>query len=629
MKKLHFNAHLLIGGLIMVLLIILFLDMYFFSLEKMPALPDNPLYKNSQTPVEDRITDLMSYMTLDEKIGQMALVEKGSVSDLEDVNTYAFGAILSGSGSKPEKNTFEGWRMMVQEFTSTSRASRLGIPILYGVDAIHGHSNVPGATLFPHSIGLGASGNESLVYEVAQATGKELIATGITWSYSPTLDMPEDIRWGRTYESFSDDPVLVGRLGVAYVQGMHSATGQDSSKVLATAKHYLGLGGMQWNTSSSKDYFIDQGVTPPDETKLRTTYLAPFTEVISAGVHTVMVGLNSWGSTKLAAERYLLTDLLKSELGFEGFLVSDWYGVYEIPGSDYRAAITAIRAGVDMVMLPFDYKPFIYNVRNAVLRKEIPIERIDDAVRRILRVKFTMGLFDTMQIPQPLSDEDLFEHKTLARQAVRESLVLLKDPQGLLPLHSNSSTTIRITGSAADNIGRQAGAWTIEWQGVDGNWIPGATSILQGLRGVAGPNVTFEYSQSGTYDETSPVDIGIAIVGERPYAEGWGDNTNPSLSDEDVRAIANLQKVCKRIIVILVTGRPLLITDAIDDWDAVVVAWLPGSEGAGVADVLYGVQPFTGSLPLPWPAHIGQLPIVDGKTKDGTSPLFPRYFGLR
>ena len=240
-----------------------------------------------------------------------------------------------------------------------------------------------------------------------------------------------------------------------------------------------------------------------------------------------------------------------------------------------------------------------------------------------------MGLFDTIQIPQSLSDEDLFEHKTLARQAVRESLVLLKDPLGLLPLHSNSSTTIRVTGSAADNIGKQAGAWTIEWQGVDGNWIPGATSILQGLREVAGPNVTFEYSQSGTYDETSSVDIGIAIVGEKPYAEGWGDNPNPSLSDEDVRAIANLQKVCKRIIVILVTGRPLLITDTIDDWDAVVVAWLPGSEGAGVADVLLGVQPFTGSLPLPWPAHIGQLPIVGGETKDGTPPLFPRYFGLR
>ncbi|KKS29109.1 MAG: Glycoside hydrolase family 3 domain protein [Parcubacteria group bacterium GW2011_GWC2_42_11] len=465
-----------IGGLALILIMILFFDTYFFSSEKIPSLPDDPLYKDPQASVEDRVTDLMSYMTLDEKIGQMALVENKSVV-VEDVRKYALGAILSGSGSNPEQNSFEGWRSMVQGFTSSSHESRLGIPILYGVDAIHGHGNVLGATLFPHAIGLGASGNESLVYELAEATGEELISTGVTWSYSPTLDMPEDVRWGRTYESFSDDPVLVGRLGAAYIQGVQVANEHGTSKVLATAKHFLGAGGMQWNTSSNKNFSIDQGATPVDETKLRNTYLLPFKDALDADVHTVMVGLNSWGETKLAAEHYLLTDLLKGELGFEGFVVSDWYGVYEIPGGEYRAAVTAIRAGVDMVMLPFDYKSFIGNVHRAVQQGEIPMERIDDAVRRILRVKFAMGLFDATSTP-PLSDEDLFEHKTLARQAVRESLVLLKNSEGLLPLDRSASSTIRVTGSAANNVGIQAGAWTVAWQGVDGNWIPKATTIL-------------------------------------------------------------------------------------------------------------------------------------------------------
>ena len=283
-------------------------------------------------------------MTLDEKIGQMALVEKGSVLDLEDVKTYALGAILSGSGSKPEQNTFEGWRTMVYAFNSKARSSRLGIPLLYGVDAIHGHSNVLGATVFPHAIGLGATADETLIYEIAKATGEELLMTGVTWSYSPTLDMPEDIRWGRTYESFSDDPQLVEKLGSAYIRGTQVAReGSSTQQVVATAKHYLGNGGMQWNTSSNKNFSIDQGTTLPDEVKLHSMYLPPFKEAISAGVSTVMVGLNSWGTTKLSAEHYLLTDLLKQELGFDGFVVSDWYGVYEIPGGDYRAAVTAIK----------------------------------------------------------------------------------------------------------------------------------------------------------------------------------------------------------------------------------------------------------------------------------------------
>lgn len=627
----HFTrARVLIGGLVIFLFVLLFLGMHFFYFELAPTIPENPLYKNEQAQVDDRVNNLLAYMTLEEKIGQMALTERGSVLSQEDIETYALGAILSGSGSKPSENTFKGWRTMVHEFNSRARSSRLGIPLLYGVDANHGHSHVPGATLFPHFIGLGATGNKDLVYDIAQATAKELTSTGITWSYSPTLDMPEDIRWGRVYEAFSDDSELVSELGAAYIRGTHSVFTESKRGVVATAKHYLGNGGMLWNSSSNKDFSIDQGLTVLDEIKLRSIYLPPFEEAVSAGVQSIMVGLNSWGSTKLSAERYLLTDILKGALRFNGFLVSDWYGVYEIPGGEYRAAVTAINAGVDMVMLPFDYKTFIKNVKRAVRKGDIPQERIDDAVKRILRVKFASGLFDApTTLPVALSDSDFSEHKALARQAVRESLVLLKNADSLLPLTATTSPTVRVAGSAADNMGMQAGAWTIEWQGVDGNWIPGATSILQGLREMAGSDVTFEFSQNGIFPHDSPgVEVGIAIVGEKPYAEGWGDNPNPTLSEEDLRAIENLKRVCERVIVVLVTGRPLVITDEIDAWDALVVVWLPGGEGAGVADVLYGTYPFTGSLPLPWPAHTGQLPIVDGKTHDATSPLFPRYFGL-
>lgn len=620
-------------GLLLVLISLVGNFSIFKSEAALVVPPLDALYRLSSASTEERIQDLLSRMSLQEKIGQMALVEKNSVQERADVATYGIGALLSGFGAKPESNTGEAWAEMVGGFIADSKTSRLGIPILYGVDAIHGHSNVPGATIFPHPIGLGASGDAKLVEAVAQATAVEIAATKINWTYSPTLDLPRDIRWGRTYETFSDDSKLVAKLGAAYVRGSQNAVGNtdlDKLFMISTPKHYVGIGGMVWGSSSNKNFKIDQGTTPSDELELRQEYLPPFKAAIDAGAMSVMVGLNTWGDTKLAANRYLVTTVLKDELQFTGFTVSDWYGVYEIPGGEYEASVSAINAGIDMVMLPFDYKSFVKNVERAVKRGDIPQERIDDAVSRILRAKFALGLFDDADKHISLDEIGSKGHRSLARLAVAQSLVLLKNDASVLPI-KNSTKHIRVVGSAADNVGRQVGAWTVEWQGIDGNWLPGSTSILEGIKKRAGDSVKVEFEAGGNFvNSTEIAGLGIAIVGEKPYAEGWGDKEFPTLDSEDLKAIEKLQTVSKKVVVVVVSGRPLLITNEIDTWDGLVMAWLPGSEGSGVADVLFGDKTFTGSLPLPWPAYSQQLPIeAGGKTIDGTALLFPRYFKLR
>ena len=596
----------------------------------LPPPPASALFHTKTASPAERANDLLSRMTLDEKIGQMALVEKNSIATTTDIASYGIGALLSGAGAKPQDNTANGWLSMVENFVTASQSSRLGIPILYGIDAIHGHSNVPGATVFPHAIGIGATGDADLTTAIASATRDELLATGINWNFAPTLDLPQDIRWGRTYETFSDDPLRTSALASAYVKGLQGTTKPGESKLaLSTLKHYIGAGSMKWNSSSNKNFHIDQGTTVVDEQALRSTYLQPFTQAINTGAGSVMVGLSSWGDTKLAAQKYLITDVLKGELAFSGFVVSDWYGVYEIPGGTYAATVLALNAGVDMVMLPFDYKTFIKNVRSAVAHGDIPQSRIDDAVRRILTTKFELGLFEAQATDKPsLSVVGNAMHRALARKAVSESLVLLKNNNATLPI-SKSVRRIVVAGSAADNIGRQSGVWTVEWRGIDGNWLPGATSILSGIRANAGNDVDVSYDLHGNFAPTSPqADIGIAIVGETPYAEGWGDTANPTLTTEDIATIEKVKKVSKKVLVIIVSGRPLMISHELPTWDATIAAWLPGSEGGGVADVLFGDTAFTGTLPLPWPDHSEQLPIsVDGHTADGTAVLFPRYFG--
>lgn len=585
--------------------------------------PLNPAYLDRALPIENRIEDLLSHMTLEEKVGQMALVEHGSISP-DEAARFSIGGILSGGGGKPEgENTPRGWARMVAAYDKASRSTRLKIPVLYGADANHGQGNVPGATIFPHFLGLGAANDEALVERVAQATARESRALGILWIYSPTLDLPRDIRWGRVYEAFGDDPKRVSVLGAAFVHGM------QKEQVVATAKHYIGLGSMRWGSSTSDTpaYRIDQGNTPADEAALRQEYLPPFRAAVDAGVGSVMVGLNTWGPQKLSASTYLITDVLKGELGFNGFVVSDWYGVYEVATSTRESAVRGINAGIDMVMLPYDYDVFVREVTDAVRRGEIPQSRIDDAVRRILRQKFAFGLFEARPAPD-LSILGSSEHRTLAREVAGKSLVLLKDTSHVLPI-ATTTRTIRVAGSAADNTGLQSGGWTIEWQGVDGNVLPGATSILAGIKRQAGTSLV-QYAKDGAFAEKDIAEIGIAVVGEKPYAEGLGDNELPRISREDRQAIARMRGSVQTLVVVIIAGRPLIVTDDIPNWDAVVMAWLPGSEGDGFADVLFGHVPFTGTLPLPWPARVRQLPMnPDGTTSNGSAPLFPRGYGLK
>lgn len=606
---------------------------YIFQTEdlgpQLPPPPANSIYKQSNQPIEARVQDLLKRMTLEEKIGQMSLVDKNSLGKIEDISKYYIGGVLSGAGAKPKVNTPQGWLDMVSEMKNQALKSRLQIPILYGVDANHGHSNVLGATVFPHAIGLGASNNPKLVNEVAAATSEELTATGINWNYSPSLDAPKDIRWGRVYEAFSDDPNINGALGESYITGSQTPN-DDNSYVLTSAKHYLATGAMEWGQSNHKKFQIDQGKTNVDETALANEYLPPYKSAVEAGVSSVMVGLNQWGDERIIDSKFLVTDKLKDELGFKGFVVSDWYGVYEYSGtSKYKANVKTINAGLDMAMLPYDYKAFLSDVRKAVNNEDISSARIDDAVSRILYQKFKAGLFDVASNDVKLDTVGSDIHRKLARKAVSSSAVLLKNDDLLLPLSKNSGR-ILVAGSGADNIGRQSGAWTVEWQGVDGNWMPGGTSILQAIRQVADMNSQIDYKLDGSFEESSTkANIGIAIVSEKPYAEGWGDNANPVIDSEDQEAIDNLKKSSEKVIVIILSGRPLIITDQIPNWDAAIAAWLPGSEGAGIADVLFGDSPFKAKLPITWPASIEQIPInADGSTKNETSPLFIRGFGL-
>jgi beta-glucosidase len=554
-------------------------------------------YQNPALSIDARVDDLLQRMTIAEKIGQMALIEKNSIKDPNDIARYGLGALMSGGGAQPKNNTPKDWLAMVEDLKEYGQKTRLAIPVLYGADAIHGHSNVIGATIFPHAIGLAASNDANLVKAVARATAEEVAATGITWVFSPNLDVAQDMRWGRAYETFGSDTARVGTLGHAYVEGLQSAN-QNGLIIAATAKHYIGNGATEWGSSINKDFFIDQGNSNMSETELRKTHLAPFKQAIDAGVKTVMVGLSKWNGSKVVFNKYLVTDVLKNELGFKGFVVSDWYGVYEKEQDRYGALVSAVNAGIDMIMLPYDYQNFSESMHRALASGDISPARVDDAVRRILRVKFEIGLFDA-----PATDSSGLEnvgspaHRELARQAVRKSLVVLKDGT-VLPVSKNTQK-ILVAGSAADNLGKQMGGWTVEWQGIDGNWIPG-TTILKGIREAVSSGTSVEYDLAGNFNQQSMADIGIAVVGEKPYAEGWGDNPDPSLSSQDLEAINNLKKFSKKVIVVIVSGRPLNITQYAKVWDAIIAVWLPGSEGQGVADVLFGDYPAIGTLPVAW-----------------------------
>lgn len=590
--------------------------------------------KDLSTPIEQRVDLLLACMTLEEKIGQMTQVEKNSIGT-GDITKYFIGSILSGGGGSPNNNTPTGWAEMIHAFQDEALATRLGIPLIYGVDAVHGHGNLYGATIIPQEIGLGAANDPDLMDRIGRATATEMLATGTTWNFAPVVAVPQDIRWGRTYEAYSEDTDLVSTLGAAYIRGLQSqpegfnAEAGDSIYVLATPKHFLGDGGTVYGSSTQIGYLLDQGDMQLDETTVRALYLTPYKAAVEAGAMSVMVSFSSWNGTKMHAQKYLITDVLKSELGFKGFVVSDWGGIDQIDSNDYyKSVVTAVNAGVDMNMVPYEYVRFIDTMKRAIANGDIPQERIDDAVRRILTVKFMLGLFY-----HPYPDAALAssirspEHLDLAREAVRKSLVLLKNVANALPLPKNIPD-IFVAGEGADNIGMQCGGWTIGWQGESGDIQPG-TTILEGIQAAVTPDTRVEYNSIGKFDGMA--DVGIVVVGEQPYAEGVGDARDLNLSQSDVQTITNIRAHSRKLVVIILSGRPLIITGQYQMADAWVAAWLPGTEGAGIADVLFGDYPFTGKLPYTWPRTNEQLPINKNNSANLTgcaAPLFLYGYGL-
>jgi beta-glucosidase len=575
-------------------------------------------YQDPSLPVPTRVNDLLGRMTLDEKLGQMTQAERQAASPA-DVRDNRLGSVLSGGGSAPAPNNATSWANMYDGYQNAARQSRLGIPIIYGVDAVHGHNNVVGATIFPHNIGLGATRNPTLVQQIGRATAEEVSGTGIDWDFSPCLCVARNDRWGRTYESFSEDPAITSSL-TTYVNGMQGSSLGGSGSVLATAKHYVGDGGTTGG--------VDQGNTQLGEADLRAVHLPPFRAAVQRGVGSVMISYSSWNGAKLHGQAYLITTVLKGELGFSGFVVSDWNGIDQIdgqPGFSAADVRNAINAGIDMVMVPFEWRNFISTLRTEVQAGRVPLSRIDDANRRILTKKFELGLFE-----RPLTDRTFTStvgsaaHRTLARQAVRESQVLLKNRFGVLPL-PKTAPKFFVAGRNADNIGHQSGGWTISWQGGSGNVTPG-TTILAGIRAAVSPGTTVTYSADGTgIDGTYKA--AIAVVGETPYAEGAGDRPGSmSLDATDLATLSRLRASGVPVVVVLVSGRPLDIAAEIGNWDALIAAWLPGTEGGGVADVLLGDHNPNGKLPMTWMQSASQQPINAG---DGKPALFALGAGER
>lgn len=574
------------------------------------------IYKNPQAPVDKRVKDLMARMTLEEKIGQMVQAERQAATS-EDVRQYKIGSILSGGGSAPEPNTPKTWADMVDAFQKGAMSTRLQIPIIYGVDAVHGHNNVKGATIFPHNIGLGATGDPALVKRIGEVTATEMRATGVHWNFAPTLAAPQNIRWGRTYEGFSEDPEQVSKMGASFVKGLQ---GNDRNwlgrtKAVATAKHWVGDGA----TTDGRD----QGNVELTEEELQK-FIEPYEHAIDAGARTVMVSFSSWNGLKTHADRYLITDVLKGRLGFNGFVVSDWDGVQQTDPDFKQAVKKSLNAGIDMYMMPYDWKKFLTTTKELVQSGEVSPKRIDDAVARILRVKFEAGLFEKPYTDRRLLQKDVVgskKHREVAREAVRKSMVLLKNENQLLPLSKKGK--IFVAGEKADDIGIQSGGWTISWQGSKGNITPG-TTILEGIRNTVKKGGSVTYAKDGR--GAAGHDVAVVVVGEEPYAEFEGDRDNLDLSREDRELLQNVRESGIPMVVLTVSGRPLMISDQVKEWDALVAAWLPGTEGQGVADVLFGDYDFTGKLSFTWPKRFEQIPMHP--EDEDYDPLYPTGYGL-
>ncbi|WP_131740658.1 glycoside hydrolase family 3 protein [Actinomadura roseirufa] len=592
-------------------------------------------YLDPRLPAAQRVRDLLGRMTLEEKAGQMAQAERSAAdADPDRITSLGLGSLLSGGGSVPAANTPSGWADMVDGYQRRALATRLRIPLLYGVDSVHGHGNLAGATVFPHNLAMGATRDPALVREEQRITAAETRATGPQWVFAACVCVTRDVRWGRTYESYGEDPALVTAMetGIEGFQGRGGHDLADTRHVLATAKHFAGDGDTVFGTSTTGTYTIDQGVTITDRARFERIDLAPYvTAVRKYRVGSVMPSFSSvdWTENgvgdpiRMSAHKELLTGVLKKRIGFRGFLISDWEAVHQLPG-DYATQVrTAVNAGMDMFMEPFSAPAFVATLVAEVRAGRVAMSRVDDAVGRILTAKVELGLFE-----HPFTDRSRAgtigsaAHRAVAREAVARSQVLLKNAGHALPLRGTEH--IYVAGANADDIGNQAGGWTLTWQGASGPTIPG-TTILEGIRRRA-PHVTYSADASAPAGDS---DTGIVVIGERPYAEGIGDVGNGhtlALADADRAVIAKVCGAVPTCVVLDVAGRPQIVTGELPRMDAFVMSWLPGSEGAGVADVLFGDRPFTGRLPVSWPRSEAQEPINIGDRH--YDPLFPYGHGL-
>ncbi|MEF9913529.1 glycoside hydrolase family 3 N-terminal domain-containing protein [Streptomyces sp. P5-A9] len=589
-------------------------------------------YQNAKLPVKKRVADLLARMSPAEKAGQMTQAERNALRSQGDIATYDLGSLLSGGGSVPTPNTPEAWAKMTDAYQLRAQATRFQIPLIYGVDAVHGHNNVIGSTIMPHNIGIGAGRDPKLAEKTGAVTANEVRATGIPWDFAPCVCVTRDERWGRSYEAYGEDPALVEAMETVITGMQGSPSGKDlarNDKVLASAKHFVGDGGTEFGSSTTGSYTIDQGVTKVTRKELEAVHLAPFAESVKRGVGTVMPSYSSLdvlgddaGPVKMHANAEMINGVLKDRMGFEGFVISDWQAIDQIPG-DYASDVrTSVNAGLDMIMVPTAYQDFTKTLQDEVTAGRIKQARIDDAVSRILTQKFRLGLFE-----KPYADTSNLDkvgsaaHRAVAREAAAKSQVLLKNDGAVLPL--KPSQKVYVAGSNADDLGNQAGGWTISWQGASGATTTG-TTILDGIE---------KNTSSATWSQdasapTAGYDAGVVVVGEKPYAEGIGDVGNGhdlELTDADKKAIDTVCAAMK-CAVLVVSGRPQLIGDRLGDIDALVASWLPGTEGDGVADVLYGKRAFTGQLPVTWPKSEAQLPVNVG---DATyDPQFPYGWGL-
>jgi beta-glucosidase len=582
---------------------------------------DEDAYLDASLPTADRVASLISQMSLMEKAGQMLQGERNRVS-AADMTNLRLGSVLSGGGSVPGSNSVADWNSQFQTLQKAALKSSHKIPMIYGLDAVHGLGLVKGAVVFPHNVGLGAANDPELMYQMGAAVAEEMKLVNILWNFAPCVAVSGDPRWGRTYESFSSDPAIVASLAEAYTKG------QQDHGVLVTAKHYVGDGDTDMGTGELNG-LVDRGNVTVSEDELRAVDLTPYKTLVDAGTKIVMASFSSYQGVKMHEQKYLLTDVLKGEFGFKGFVVSDWEGLNALSGSNYQENVAlAVNAGVDMLMEPNNYQDALNAIINNVNKGKISEERINDAVSRILTVKFDLGMFE-----DPLQENTAHEvaelgsegYRDLAKQLVEKSLVLLKNDNGTLPLKQGQK--VFVTGPALNDMGLQIGGWGLQWQGQmdnNGSKTMQGTTILEGLQEYA---KTYGFEIITDESRASDADVVILGIGEVPYAEYQGDTTDLSITGAKAhplnqKAIDFVKGLGKPTVTLIVAGRNVLFNDYMDQWNSIVMCYLPGTEGDGIASVLSGETPFTGKLAMPYYKSVEDI------GKEDAQLLFDLGYGL-